>query len=123
MSWRMMLRTRSGTAIFRVAHSESKKPKLVKPRDFLTRKQYRRMATHPDMIWQFAQWLKRKYEAEGKKDISIKVRASVRVNQSKFYPIIYPCTDLAKVKWKWYGHNEWIIPYPPEYDGPKKCEE
>jgi hypothetical protein len=119
LSWRMMLRIRQGRTMFHIIDNDSGHSEKVRPGKYLTTKQARMMSSHPDMIWQFAQWLKRKYASEGKENISIYVDTKVKVNKSKYYPIIDPTADLAAVKWKWYTHNEWIIPYPYEYTGPK----
>ena len=59
LSWRMMLRSRSGSITFRVVNTETKDTTLINLNDYLTKKQQRRVACYPDFIWQFAQYLKK----------------------------------------------------------------
>jgi hypothetical protein len=63
------------------------------------------MATHPDMIWQYCQYIKTLYGD----DIEIYVTAMVRINYRKYQPTIDPNVDMAKVDWHTFGHEDWIL--------------
>lgn len=109
LSWRMMLRTKSGSNKFYIKETgtnDGKKP--IKLKDYLTKKQIRAMAGKPDMIWQFAQYLKEDYEKKGK-NIEVYVKNRVRVNRKTKKKLIHPNTNLATVKWNYWGHNNWVI--------------
>ena len=111
MSWRMMLRSRSGNLQFRVVDKESGEGHLVNLREWLTSKQRRKVQTHPDFIWQFSQHLKKQYAAKGK-EISVFVVGEVRINRKDPAVLIDPKTDLAAEPWDPYRHHSWILPAP-----------
>ncbi len=108
LSWRMMLRLKSGKNIFYVVDKKSEKKKRIKLSDYLTKKQIRSMRGKPDMIWQFAQHLKKEHQKLGQ-DIEVYVTNRTKVNRSKKRSIIDPEVDLATAKWNYWGHNDWIL--------------
>ncbi|MDC6366130.1 MULTISPECIES: HTTM domain-containing protein [Flavobacteriaceae] len=109
LSWRMMLRGRSGTIRYRVVNKETDKVTYIDLDDYLTKKQRRRVASYPDFAWQFAQHLKKDYAAKGE-DIRVYVKNRVKINDGNYYEFIDPTVDLASVPWKHFAHNEWICP-------------
>lgn len=110
LSWRMMLRAKNGIASFRVVTKDSITTTTAINLDkYVTDKQKRMLATHPDAIWQFAQRLKKEYNDKGK-EVEIYVKSSIRVNGRPFEKYIDPTVDLAKVKWNAFKHSEWILP-------------
>ncbi|MDT7828458.1 HTTM domain-containing protein [Pricia sp. S334] len=112
LSWRMMLRSRSGTLQFKVVEKSSENSKIVNLDDYLSKKQKRRIAAYPDFIWQFAQYLKKEYAAQGT-DISVyAVNSKVSINGRPMRAFIDPKVDLAVAKWDYFWHNEWILPSP-----------
>lgn len=108
LSWRMMLRSRSGYTRFKIVDKATQESSFANLDDYLTKKQKRKVGCYPDFMWQFAQHLKREYEKQGK-DISVFVSGRVRVNKSKSQPLIDPKVDLANVPWKHFSHNDWIL--------------
>ncbi len=113
LSWRMMLRSRSGSIRFKVVNKETEKSEYVKLDEHLTKKQKRKVACYPDFAWQFAQYLKKEYAKKGE-DIQVFAINRVRVNQSKYAEFIDPKVDLANVPWRHFSHNEWIRPSQSE---------
>ncbi len=111
MSWRMMLRSRSGKIQFRVLNKNTAIAETINLKDYLSPKQQRRIAAYPDFIWQFAQHLKKEYAAKGE-DISVYVNSKVRINSRPMANFIDPKTDLAAVQWHHFKHHEWILPAP-----------
>lgn len=111
MSWRMMLRSRSGIIHYRVVNKTTYKVTHIHLRDYLTPKQKRKVACYPDFAWQFAQHLKKEYAKKGE-NIQVFVRNKVKINTGKYYNFIDPNVDLAGVPWKRFAHNEWICPSP-----------
>ena len=109
LSWRMMLRSRSGTIKYTVVNKETGKAININLNDYLTKKQRRRVACYPDFAWQFAQHLKKDYAKKGE-DIQVFVTNMVKINQGEYYEFIDPKVDLASVPWKHLAHNEWIRP-------------
>jgi hypothetical protein len=60
-SWRVMLMHKEGTATFYVRDSETKREIQVRNNEFLSKTQEDQMSTQPDMILQYAQFLKEKF--------------------------------------------------------------
>ena len=58
LSWRMMLRSKRGSAVFNIIKPNGQKLVHNAKKD-MTYKQYHIMCTHPDMIWQYCQFLKK----------------------------------------------------------------
>jgi len=65
-SWHMKLRTKSAINVFFITDETGKKTK-VHLDEYLSKRQQLEMGTQPDMMWQFAQFLKEKYATENKK--------------------------------------------------------
>ncbi len=109
MSWRMMLRSRSGTIKFKVVDKKTGKEEIIRPRKYVSTKQSRIISTKPDVIWQFVQRLKKEYNQKGK-DVAIYAIGKVRVNKHPFKTFIDPNVDLAAEKWYHFKHHDWILP-------------
>nr|WP_321221565.1 HTTM domain-containing protein [uncultured Psychroserpens sp.] len=109
LSWRMMLRSKSGNTSFRVVDKASNAVIPIKLEDYLSKKQIRSVSSKPDVMWQFAQRLKRVYAEKGM-DIAVYVRAYVRVNGKDSKQLIDPNVDLANEKWNPFKHHDWILP-------------
>ncbi|TCK68058.1 vitamin K-dependent gamma-carboxylase-like protein [Winogradskyella wandonensis] len=109
LSWRMMLRAKSGSIHFRVVDQSNNTIIPIKLNEYLTKKQQRNLKTKPDFIWQFSQRLKKKFENEGK-SVAIYVTSFVSVNGKSSKRLINPEVDMAKAQWNYFGHNDWILP-------------
>ncbi len=109
LSWRMMLRAKSGRTTFKVIDTRTNLEIPIQIEDYLTTKQQRTVSTKPDVIWQFAQRLKKMYADKGV-DVKVYVNASVRVNGGDLNQLIDPEVDLANVKWHPFKHSEWLRP-------------
>ena len=112
LSWRMMLRSKSGHTTFKIKEAGKRKRK-VRLKDYLTDKQIRSMTGKPDMIWQFAQYLKRINLRQGK-EVEVYVDSWVSVNGGKSHRLIDPHENIANQPWTWWKHNCWIL-LPSEY--------
>ena len=110
MSWRMMLRSKSGIASYNVVNKETGKETKIKLSKYLTRKQIGHVATKPDFIWQFAQYLKKKFKEENYMDVAVYADCKIRVNGRPLQPLIDPSIDLASLKWNAFKHHDWILP-------------
>ena len=111
LSWRMMLRNRSGTASFLVVDKKTGESKHAKLSYYLTKKQRKKVGCYPDFIWQFAQHLKKEHAALGE-DIEVYVDAKVGINGRPPAQLIDNKVDLASVPWNHFRHHEWILPSP-----------
>ncbi len=112
LSWRMMLRAKSGIINYEVVDKATGKSKIINYRKMVSPKQAGMLSTKPDVIWQFVQRLKEKYKAEGKTIEVYATHSKLSVNGKKYYPFINPKIDLASVKWDFFKHSNWILPSP-----------
>ncbi|MEP3207965.1 MAG: HTTM domain-containing protein [Maribacter sp.] len=110
MSWRMMLRSRTGMIKFKVVNTDTKASTFINLDDYLSRKQGRRIAAYPDFIWQFAQRLKKEYAEKGEVVSVYALNSKVSVNGKPYRAFIDPKVDLANESWNHFGHHQWILP-------------
>jgi len=108
LSWRMMLRTKSGTISFSVVDKNTNKRIFIRLNDYLSKKQQRTVKSKPDVIWQFAQILKKDFASKGQ-DVAVYATCSVKVNGRKYQRLINPEVDLGSVSWKYFGHTDWVL--------------
>jgi len=111
LSWRMMLRSRSGTAYFTIHDKDTGDRSIVNLEDYLYGKQINAVQSKPDFMWQFAQRLKKEYAAKGK-DIAVYVNAKVGINGRRPSQFTDPEVDIAATKWSQWEHQEWILTSP-----------
>jgi len=109
LSWRMMLRIKSGHATYRVENKNTEETIYIKLDDYLTKKQQRLATSKPDVIWQFSQHLKKEFKAKGQ-DVAVFVNCQLSVNGKPHKNLINPEVDLTNVKWEYFKHNNWILP-------------
>ena len=109
LSWRMMLRSKSGRIIYHVKDKKTNETTIVNLKDYLSTKQQRTAASKPDVIWQFAQILKKDYASKGQ-DVSVYVDSKISVNGRPYKQLIDPKVDLAATKWLPFNHHTWILP-------------
>jgi vitamin K-dependent gamma-carboxylase len=105
-----MLRTKTGRVSFRVRETASRREWTVDPQEHLTPKQALRVATRPELIWQFAQYLRRYYASQGVAPIEVYADAQASLNGRPMQPMVDPQVDLAAAPWPRIGRVEWIVP-------------
>jgi len=109
LSWRMMLRGKSGRINFKVVEKGATDTVFVNKKEYLSRKQLRAIPTKPDMIWQFSQRIKEEYAEKGK-EVEIYAEGKISVNGGPYKTLIDPKVDLAAEKWQHFKHHHWILP-------------
>jgi vitamin K-dependent gamma-carboxylase len=77
------------------------------PGQDLSAKQAMVLPNRPDMIWQYAQFLKREY---GAKEVYADVQVSL--NGRPLQPYIDPEVNLAEEPWKPFRSHSWILARP-----------
>ncbi|MHC5361116.1 HTTM domain-containing protein [Myroides sp. LJL110] len=115
LSWRMMLRSRSGYTNFIVEDKQSKQTHKYELSNVLTPKQQARLNTS-DMIWQMAQIIKKQYALQGK-DVAVYAQSYISVNNRKYAPYVDSSIDLAQIKWNYFSHSNWLLPMPDDFYG------
>ncbi|MFD2822326.1 HTTM domain-containing protein [Lacinutrix iliipiscaria] len=109
MSWRMMLRSKHGLATYQLVNKQDQSVIIVKPEDYLSKKQKRLISTKPDVMWQFAQRLKQDYAQKGI-DVAVYIKCKLSVNGRAYERFINSEVDIASLKWNAFKHSEWILP-------------
>lgn len=115
LSWRMMLRSKSGNLTMWVTDKKTGEKKVYDHEKLLSSKQQRAVRSKPDMIWQLAQRIK-KVEKEKGNDVAVYAKTLVIVNDGVYHPLIDSSVDLGSEKWHHFSHNKWILPSPKDYD-------
>ena len=109
MAWRMMLRFKTGSVSFNLVDKNTGNSWKVFPNEDLTTKQANKLGGHPDMIWQFSQYLARTYAEQDITDLQIYVDSKYSLNGSPLETLIDPEVDLLSVEWQRFVHNSWIV--------------
>lgn len=108
LSWRMMLRERSGYIVIKIRDNKTKESFIYDYHKNLSSKQARQLATKPDFIWQYCQKIKEEFKD---KDISIFIDCKNSINRKPLKTLIDPNVDFTKADWDYFFHNDWIINY------------
>jgi vitamin K-dependent gamma-carboxylase len=111
-SWRVMVREKNGSVTFRVRQKQTGRVVFVSPDAYLTRQQVREMASQPDLILQFAHFLRDRLTPQ-LGPVSITVDAQVAMNGRRQHPLIDPEADLAAIS-DGLAKAGWILPAPTE---------
>ena len=106
LSWRMMLRERNGFIHIRIKDLKTGEESLYDYRKNLTDKQIQNLATKPDFIWQYCQYIKKEFKG---KEIAIFIDCKNSINRKEYKTLIDPKFDMAKAKWNYFRHNEWLL--------------
>ena len=106
LSWRMMLRERNGFIHIRIKDLKTGKLSVYDYRKNLTDKQIQNLATKPDFIWQYCQYIKKEFKG---KEIAIFIDCKNSINRKEYKTLIDPKFDMAKAKWDYFRHNEWLL--------------
>lgn len=109
LSWRMMLRQRTGHLQFHVKYKGAELPYDYRAQ--LTPKQRQFVTTKPDGIWQMAQRIHDDFAVDGR-DVSVYADCWVSINGAPDARLIDPTVDLAHTAWDHLRHNRWVTPYP-----------
>lgn len=114
LSWRMMLRSKSGILTVYVEDKATGVKERYKYWKMLGRKQQGSVKTKPDIMWQMAQRIKEEEAKEGR-DVAVYLEAKVSVNNGPYFSFTNPEIDIAAEKWHPFKHSEWILPSPEDY--------
>ncbi|GGK73192.1 HTTM domain-containing protein [Rufibacter glacialis] len=108
MAWHMMLRSKSGYAQYRVVADGQVFWEY--PQQHLTPKQARMVATHPDLIWQYSQFLKNKYQTLGYSQVKVFAHTQVSLNRRPHQLLVDSTVNLAAVPWSPHRPSPWVLP-------------
>lgn len=115
-AWHMMLRTKSANAYFIIEDHQSGKLWRVRPEIYLSRRQYRKMSVHPEMLLKFAHHVRRSWEHD---NVSVYAVAQVTLNDHAPALLVDPEVDLSRQKLT-LGASPWILPFRNQHPVPAK---
>jgi len=108
MSWKMMLRTKSGSIHFKVVDPGSGKTWIIDPTKIFTPYHVSWIAISPDITWQYAQKIKQGFTKKGFPNAEVYAIGLVSMNRSIPAPLVDTTVDLGKEKWYSFRHSAWI---------------
>lgn len=118
-AWRMKLRSKNARSVrFYVTDPKTGIRRIPDIGRYISKRQIRKMSTRPDMILQFAKFLKKELEAEGMKNPIITARTWVSLHGRRYRPLIDPKVNLAETPTNIIWPDPWITKYP-EFEDPK----
>ena len=115
-SWRVMLMEKSGYAQFKIVDTKTGKRFYVNNSDFLTPLQEKQMSFQPDMILEYAQYLRNHFKGQGHDNIAVFGDVRVTLNGRLSTQFIDPDVDLTQEK-ESFKHKTWITPFKDEIKG------
>jgi hypothetical protein len=110
LSWRMKLRHKEGVIYFVLTDPASGATWRVDPAEQLTERQTHKMVGRPDLILQYAHYLRDAYKRERGIDVEVRADVFVSLNYRERQRFISPDVDLAKVEPSLMPYT-WIEPY------------
>lgn len=110
-SWRVMLMEKAGTAFFYMHDKDTGREIEIDNREYLTYMQEKMMATQPDMMVDYAKFLKSEFEKKGFRNPEIRAQSYVTLNGSGSREFIKPGVDLSREENKFLQNKSWIKKY------------
>ena len=107
-AWRVMLMEKAGTATFYVKDGPDGREGSVINHRFLNPHQEKQMAMQPDLILQFAHYLKAHYQSQGMTDPKVRAEVWVTLNARPAQLLIDPQTDLTQKSDGWKS-KDWLL--------------
>jgi len=109
-AWRVMLMEKAGTATFYVKEGERGREGVVINGEFLNPHQEKQMAMQPDMILQFAHFLKEYYIKQGMKNPQVRAEVYVTLNARPSQLLINPKQNLCELEDSW-KKKDWVLAF------------
>lgn len=115
-SWRVMLMEKMGQVQFKVVDGATGRAQLVNNYEHLSVLQEKMMSTQPDMLVQFAHYLRAYYARRGVHQPKVYADAYVSLNGRLGKSFIDPTVDLTQVSDN-LRPKPWILPFDDEISG------
>lgn len=107
-SWMMLVRAKQGTVVYEVTDRSRGVTWREFPEEYLTRRQVLTLPDKPDMIVQFAHYLRDLLREEGYPEVEVRALTAISLNGDPVRPVVDPDVDLTKVGVPWFGKADWI---------------
>jgi len=108
-SWHMKLRSKRGKLHVWVTDPSTGRTWKTDIASDLTPRQMTKMAARPDMVFQYAHYVRDRLIAEGVADPIVQVDARMSLNRRPFRTVIDPNVDLAKEPKLILAHAPWLV--------------
>jgi hypothetical protein len=108
-SWHMKLRSKDCRGAFFVTDPVSGSTAIVTPDRYLEEHQVDKAIGRPDMILQFAHFLRDKWRERGYEQVEVRAKIRCSLNGRPFQVYVDPDVDLAAEE-RTLGHVRWIVP-------------
>jgi len=109
-SWRVMLMEKAATALFFVKDTQTGREGVVNNADFLCAHQEKQMAMQPDLILQYAHFLRDYYQKKGVKSPVVRAEVYATLNARPSQLLIDSQVDLTQLKDTW-TPKKWVTTY------------
>ncbi len=110
-SWRVMLMEKAGTAFFFVKDSRTGKSIEIDNKNYLTYMQEKQMAMQPDMLLNYAHFLKKEFEKKGFVNPKVSTQCYVTLNGRPSRLLVNDTVDLSVQSNSFLKNKWWILPY------------
>jgi hypothetical protein len=110
-AWQMKLRKKVSEIHITARDPDSGREWTIDPGADLRWRQHKKLETFPDIMLQYAHYVRDRLEREGIRDPEIRVEWKCSLNGGPQALLIDPDVDLAKVERTW-RHADWIRPEP-----------
>lgn len=107
-SWRVMLMEKAGTAFFYVKDSKTNKEVEVDNKKYLAYMQEKQMSTQPDMMVDYAKFLKKEFSKKGFVNPTVRAQSFVTLNGSGSKEFINDSIDLSLESNSFLKNKTWI---------------
>ena len=107
-SWRVMLMEKAATATFFIKDTQTGREGVVNNADFLCAHQEKQMSMQPDLVLQFAHFLKDHYQKHGMKAPAVRAEVYATLNARPSRLLIDPNADLTKINDGW-AKKKWVV--------------
>jgi vitamin K-dependent gamma-carboxylase len=109
-SWRMKLRHKEGTLEYLLTDKSSGRSWTVTPKEQLTERQQRKVVGHPDLMLQYAHYLRDAYRRDHGIDVAVHANTFVGLNYRKPQRFVDQHVDLAQQSHGLMPYD-WILPF------------
>jgi Vitamin K-dependent gamma-carboxylase len=110
-SWRVMLMEKAGTCFFFIKDRQSNNTIEIDNKKYLNYMQEKQMATQPDMLVDYAKFLKKDFQAKGFSNLSVHALCFVTLNGKPSRLFISDTLDLSLQSNSIFKSKNWIKPY------------
>jgi hypothetical protein len=108
-AWMMLVHSKRGETIYEVTDVRRDQTWEVDPADFLADYQVGAMQGRPEMILEFAHWLRDRARDRGVDDVEVRVLTDISFNFGPNRPYANPDVDLAKEDWPLVDVPHWVL--------------